>query len=353
MDKDRDEINRQLKAIGFEPISRPVNGDGEDYTHSGADDLRADSYVRCLHSLDSIADNEEDFLKEENYKLTTEEGELFGKLPEWHRNLFVNFPGEWAITEQIFQDKIDLNRKNYVINQWLIKCSLNAVVRNDEIAIYLWKESEDWRSINLMSDEMYLSALSLVVFPLIAYSDMAAEFEHRAIRAFQKESINIGDLEAKIKYSLELADIGVLVHQVWKRYLDDKKEYIGMYRQSVMNTVFNNKKSEPDAMTPPPPPEPLPDLAPPEPLPAPPPKPQRIRKATPLLDACLAVWRKQSGCQDAPPATAIELLNVATVQQGVVGHPNLRVSGDKIEWTEKGSLEMKHFKAAFKSHFGR
>lgn len=254
MYKDKDEINgvstereeceRQLKEMGFNRNPLLVIHDDEKQEESQLDHLHNNSNSRCLNFLDSIVNNEEDFLKEENYKLTNNENILFSDFPEWHRNLFINFPGEWTITKEIFKDDKELKQKNYVVNQWLIKCSLNAILGNDEIAVYLWHESKHWRAIHLMKDELLLTALSVVVFPLIAYRDIAEDFEDRAAIAFKKESISIGELEQKIKNSLELTDIGVLVHEVWKRYLDDKQDYIATYRKSVMNSVFNNKKAE-------------------------------------------------------------------------------------------------------------
>lgn len=254
MYKDKDEINgvstereeceRQLKEIGFNRNPLLVIHDDEKQEESQLDHLHNNSNSRCLNFLDSIVNNEEDFLKEENYKLTNNENILFSDLPEWHRNLFINFPGKWTITKEIFQDDKELKQKNYVVNQWLIKCSIKAILKNDEMAVDFWQESKDWREIHLMNDELPLTALSVVVFPLIAYSDIAEDFEDRAAIAFQKESISISELEQKIKNSLELTDIGVLVHEVWKRYLDDKQDYIATYRKSVMNSVFNNKKAE-------------------------------------------------------------------------------------------------------------
>ena len=482
MEADREECDRQLRAMGFDTANRPASRDGEGQAHNEADDLYDDSINRCLKLLVQEASDPEEYVKKEKYKLTDDENKLFNKLPEWHRDLFIHFSGEWSITKKIF-DEEQLIDGNSLINQLLIKCSLKSVLAEDEIACYLWDFSEDMRQFDSMSDEMDLREVSAIVFPLVAYQEEAESFERLALRVFQKERISIGELEKKVSYSLALSDIGILVYQVWKKYLDDKKEYIDIYNKSVMNSVFNNKKAgssiESPSLQEPAPPQPItpptasptppkpkavsettssltgqltrvqvdsllhgtrreyarlkelvhgesfqaeiarrmcswyavqmvdlerelnvllhdeavsqkdfselksriddrlavenaeyqrssqprprsPSNPPPQAPAAPqqtasptPPKPQRTRKATPLLDACLTVWRKQPECQDAQPATAIQLLNVVMIQQGVAGHPKLRVSGDKIEWAEGGSLEMKHFKAAFERHFGR
>ncbi len=260
MDKDKSEINsaatdrqecdRQLRAMGFDVENRPDSHNEDDAEDAG---MLVDSVIGCLGFVFQEINDAESFSGEDFYKLTRDENEIFNKLPEWHRELFIHFPGEWSVTEKIFEEK-NLKNKNLSVNQLLIKCSLKAILAGDEVACYLWDLSEDMKEIDCMSDEMDLREISAVVFPLYAYQGIAEDFERSAVRAFRKERISIDELGRKVGYSLELADIGVLVNQIWKRYLDDKKEYIGMYRQSVMNTVFNNKKSEPDAMTPPPPP---------------------------------------------------------------------------------------------------
>lgn len=264
-----------------------------------------------------------------NAALSAGEKEVFEQLlPDWHRDF--------------------LQHKHYPA--YAIKTSLARLANRGDDARDLWNDA----TLGLRDTPSALSIikLSMLVYPLI---DLAI-YRRQLCQSIISE-IKLGNLKPYV-YPDSLEDRGLSDREKLQAYLRLPLtgqvfaiiELNELGRGLTTTETFQRQahtlwKRYHDRAR-------LTDEPPPPPAPAPH-KPQRIRKATPLLNACLAVWRKQSGCQDAQPATAIELLNVATVQQGVVGHPNLRVSGDKIEWTEKGSLEMKHFKAAFKSHFGR
>lgn len=85
-----------------------------------------------------------------------------------------------------------------------------------------------------------------------------------------------------------------------------------------------------------------PQLAPPVP------KKNRSRKSMPLVEACFAVWKRQTE-QGVMPVSAHQLINVAS-QSGVDGYPKLSIEGGVIVWGEKGKLEMKHFVKAFEEY---
>lgn len=75
-------------------------------------------------------------------------------------------------------------------------------------------------------------------------------------------------------------------------------------------------------------------------------KKTRSRKAIPLRDACLAVWRKVQDSESGEPVDASQLINFA-IEHGVNGYRDLRLLGSKIIWGSDDGLEFKHFVKAF------